>query len=669
MKKRTWIVIGLFLLIILVGVILFFSLRKAKGEKFLEVEIGTNITSSEISLSSSSKTLVPNANIIDKRIEVYANKKSSSVFVRAKIIFESDSDDNRVLSFVSQLNKYVGETKTHSEETYLWAYLEEDNSFYLIKPTNELKPVSSSDMNYLLLDKLIVPSKIEQIGYLNDSGANVQIGEDITIKIVFEAVQSTFIADGKKLNVENVREYFNKTNYVYENGYTALNGLITNYSGTEKCLVLPKYVQNEYILGVDADAFSSATLENLIVPASYIKINNQAFSSCSNLKFVSIKNYIPTILSENAFTYSANLNIYVPNLSFEKYSTLVENYPYKTCVQTLTQIESTSIESADTSVQTLYLPNVRTLEGQNFDSFTNLKYIYAPYLEKVEENQFKNLTNLLDVEVPNAKIVGKSAFQNCSNLLTISISKNLESIGEYSFNSCSSLKNLSFISNLSEIPTSAFRYCTSLGKINLKANGVVIGAEAFANSSVNSVKVSSLSQIQANAFSYCSNLNYVRIDGVKDLNVEQNAFQSSSNAQIVFTTNEVKNSATALTSIFGSKVVVIGVNKGSIISFEGSLNTLNLSNIFDYSEISSIEDNAFEEANIKHLYLNSNITKIGKSAFANSTIINVYLQTYQMPTIYDETFKDVASNFTLKVPNNVLSIFMAQITDINIEGI
>lgn len=668
MKKRVWIIIGVILLIALIGVILFFSLRKAKGEKFLEVEIGTNITSNQITLSSTSKNLIPNATIIDKRIEVYASKNSSNVFLRAKIIFESDSEDNRVLSFVSQLNKYIGESEMHAEDTYTWQYYEQDNSFYLIKANNELKSVSSSDMNYLLFDKLSVPSKIEQIGYLNDNGTNVQVGEDIIVKIVFEAVQSNFIADGKKLNVENVREYFNKTSYAYENGFTALNGLIVSYSGSNKSLVLPKYVQNEYILGIDANAFSSTTLENVIIPANYIKINNQAFSGCSNLKFVSIKNYIPTALGENSFTYSANLKIFVPNNSFEKYESLVSTYAYKTCVQTLTQVESTSLENVDKTVETLYLPNVRNLSDQTFDGFTNLKYIYIPYLEKVEENQFKNLTNILDVEIPNAKIVGNSAFQNCLNLLTISLSKNLESIGEYSFNTCSNLKNISFISNLTEIPSSSFRYCSSLNKVVLNGNSVIIGAEAFANSSISSIKIANLSQVQSSAFAYCSNLNFVRIDGGTEPSIEQNAFQASINAQIVFTNSETKNNLSNLTTIFGSKVILINVSNGTITKFEGSINTLQLSSIFSYSEISNIQDKAFEEANIKHLYLNSNITKIGKSAFANSSISNVYLQTYQMPTIDNETFKDVSSNFTLKVPSNVLSIFKAQITDINIEG-
>lgn len=669
MKKRIWIIIGVILLIALVGVVIFFSLRKASGEKFLEVEIGTNISNNQISLSSSSKNLVPNATIIDKRIEVFASKKSSNVFVRAKIIFESDSEDNRVLSFVSQLNKYIGETQMHTEDAYSWKYYEKDNSFYLIKPDEDLKPVANTDLNYLLIDKLTVPSGIEQIGYLNDKGTNVQIGEDIVIKIIFESVQSNFIADGKKLNIENVREYFNRTSYVYENGFTAVNGLITNYTGSPKSLILPKYVQNEYILGVDSNALASASLENIIIPANYINIYNQAFTGCTNLKFVTLKNYIPTQLGENAFTFSSNLDIYVPNISYEKYESLVSTYPYKTCVKTLTLVESTTLTNVEKSVETLYLPNIKNIDDITLSEFTSLKYIYAPYLEKISNNQFKGLTNLLDVEVPNAKSVGNNAFQNCSNLLTISISKNLESIGEYSFNSCANLKDISFVSNLTEIPSSAFRYCTSLGKVTLNANSVVIGAEAFANSSLTSVKIANLSEIKSNAFSYCSNLYYVRVDSGTTPTIEQTAFQSSVNAQVVFTNSDTKNQLTNLTTIFGTKVILIEVKNGAITKFEGSINSLTLSNIFDYSEISSIQDKAFENANVKHLFLDSNITKIGKSAFAKSSISNVYIYNYQVPTIDAETFKDVQSNFTLKVPSTVLTIYKSQIPEINIQSL
>lgn len=669
MKKRSWIVIGAILLILLVGVVIFFSLKKASGEKYLEVEIGSNMSNNQISLSSSSRSLVPNSTIIDKRIEVYATQNSSSVFVRAKIIFESDSEDNRVLSFVSQLNKYVGENVTHLDENYSWKYFEEDNAFYLIGQNEELKSVLSTDFNYIFIDTLVVPNKIEQIGYLNDSGTNVQIGEDITIKIIFESVQSNFIADGKKLNVENVRDYFNRTNYSYENDFTAINGLITSYTGSAKNLVLPKYVQNEYILGIDSNAFESSTLENVIIPANYIKINAGAFSGCNNLKFVNLKNYISTKLDENAFSYSSNLNIYVPNLSFEKYSAMVSTYPYKTCVKTSTLVESTNLTNVEKSVQTLYLPNVKKLDDQTFNGFTNLKYIYAPYLQEVSDSLFKDLTNLLDVEIPNAKKVGKNAFQNCSNLLTISISKNLESIGENSFNSCSNLKNISFISNLNEIPNSAFRYCTSLNKVTLKANSVVVGTEAFANSSLTSVIIANLSQIKSNAFSYCTNLYYVRIDSGTMPIIEQTAFQSSVNAQIVFTSSETKEQLTDLTSIFGTKVILINVQNKAITKFEGSINTLTLSNIFDYSEITSIQDKAFENANVRHLFLDSNIIQIGNSAFANSTITNLYIYSYQMPKIDAETFKDVSSNFTLKVPSSILSLYKSQITDINVEGL
>lgn len=668
MKKKVLTTILIILLIIALGIIIFFSLRKASGEKYLEVEIGTNITSNQLALSSSSKNLAPNSVILDKRVEVYASKNSSNVFVRAKIIFESNSDDNRVLSFVSQLNKYIGESATHSEDNYSWQYFEADNSFYLIKPDGELNPMSNADLNYLFLDKLVVPSKIEQIGYLNNNGTNVQVGEDITIKVVFEAVQSNFIADGKKLNVENVREYFNRTSVVSENGFIAQNGIITSYTGSQKNLVLPKYVQNEYILGIDSNAFEKSTTENVIIPANYITINSSAFTGCSNLKFVSIKNYIPINLKEDSFNFSSNLKIFVPNISYERYETLVSTYPYKTCVQTLTLVESTSLENVDKTVETLYLPNVKTL-NQSFEGFSNLKYVYAPYLEEVSGSQFKSLTNLLDVEIPNATSVGANAFQGCSNLLTLSINKNLQTIGEFSFNSCSSLKDVNFISNLIEIPNSAFRYCTSLNKVTLNADSVVIGTEAFANSSITSIKIANLSQINSSAFANCTTLTCVRIDGGTNPVIEGTAFEYSTNAQIVFTKSETKNNLSDLITTFGTKVILINVNNAEITKFEGSINTLTLSNIFDYSEINSIKDNAFEEANIKHLYLNSNITKIGKSAFANSNITNLYINSYLMPELDEETFKDVQSNFTLKVPNGVLSIYKSQITDINIESL
>ena len=357
-KKSLKIIILIIAVIILIAAIsvgVYFVIKNRQMRYYL-VELSTNANG--ITLSGESKGLAPSATIISRPVLVNVTENSTSSFLRAKIIFSSDSEDNRVLSFVNQLNNAIKDTQTYISNYYSWQYNENDNSFYLISSQGNLKTVYSTDDNYYFLEKLTVPSSIKQISSLNSDGENVQIGENITIKVTFEAIQTIDILENEAPTIKNVSPHFNNFAIYKENGFTSENGYIINFSGSAKSLILPKFVGEDYIIGIKPNAFNSQDLEKIVIPGSYIYFADNCFSSCTNLKYVAIKSETPVKLSSTAFTANANLEIYVPstNLSYIK-----QNYaalPYINNVKNYITVTTNKTSEIDANAVAIYAPNV-----------------------------------------------------------------------------------------------------------------------------------------------------------------------------------------------------------------------------------------------------------------------------------------------------------------------
>lgn len=657
-KSLKIVIIILVILLLLIGIsVAIYFILKNRDMRYYKVELSTSADG--LNLSSNSKTLAPNSDIINRPVVVSVSNKSASAFIRAKIVFISYSEDNRVLSFVNQLNYYIKDTETHIGNGYSWQYYENDNSFYLLGPDSNLKVVSSSDNNYYFLDTLKVPNQIKQISSLNSDGENVQIGEDIEINIIFEAVQSIDLIGNKTPSIENVRTYFNNFAEFNENGFVSENGFITKYTGDAQNLILPKFVGEDYIIGIKENAFTSINLQKVIIPGSYIYFKENAFSNCTNLNYVAIKSETPIKLNESSFAAKANLEIYTPN---DNLNYIRQNYPaisYLNNFKSYTTVVTNKTSEIDVNATTIYAPNVTEFVG-DFKNFTKLKLLIAPSLTKINEEMFKNNTILIECDTPNVVNIGNNAFNGCKSLINASFSKKLQTIGENSFTDCEKLLNINFAKPLSVIPKEAFRGCKAITSVILEKEDVMLLNGAFYNcSNLRIIDINKLSKIDSNALSECSNLRYINIGRLNTTDINTNCVDNSSNALFVF--NDSVNKTNFINSIdsLKNKAILIGIENNVLTKFEGEIRNLNLTEFNLIEKIIEIGNNAFKDnTTLNTLIIPSSVKKIGDNFISgcenlNSLTINCPI----VPETTQNTFNEAKNYLTIYVPEKSLDVY------------
>lgn len=633
-----------------------YFLLKNRGMRFYEIELSKNL--GQISLSTQSKTLAPNSEIIDRPVMVNITNESSNSYIRAKIVFENDSEDHRVLSFVNQLNYLVGTIETFDGENYSWKYKESDNAFYLVSSGESLKVVTNDHDNYCFIDTLKVPASIEQISSTNSEGNNVQVGQDIVIKIIFEAVQTVDIIGNKTGNIENVSPIFNNFASYSENGFVSQNGYIVSCSKNDENLVLPKFVGEDYIIGVKPNAFSSASLKNLIIPGSYIYFDNNSFSSCVNLEYVAIKSETPIKLFDNSFTANNKLSIYLPSTSLSYVRENFTTMPYINNIKSYTQVSTPNISEINKNAQAIYAPYVENFVG-NFQDFTNLKLLIAPSLTNISEDMFKNNTSIIECDTPNVLNVGKSAFNGCTSLVSVSFSSKLETIGETSFAGCGRLQNINFVKNMNIIPKEAFKNCYSISSIKLLSEEVEIESGAFYNcSNLRIIDITGLKKLDTNALGLCAKLRYIKVNVVSGNDIHENSLDNSNNALFVFTNSSNKSNFTSNFSAFENRSILLQVNQGKLEKFEGNILSLNLSEFNLIDKIVEIKDEAFKDNKmLNNVTISSSVKIVGNNIFSGcDNLSNITINSYSIPLFKNETFKGFET-LTVYVPYSCLDLY------------
>lgn len=666
-NKSLKIILILSLVVILLAgaaVGIFFALKNRSMRYYL-VEIST--MANGITLSNESKSLSPNSNVLSRPVLVNVTSKSSSSYLRAKVVYSSNSDDNRVLSFVNQLNFDVANVQTFSNENYSWQYNALDNAFYLMNKSGNLKIVNNKDNNYYFVENIKIPLSLKQISSLNSDGDNVQVGEDVEISIVFEAVQSTDLIGNKTPSIENVREHFNNFAVFSENDFTSENGFITNYTGNATNLILPKYVGEDYIIGIKENAFNSKLLQKVIIPGSYIYFNANCFSACTNLNYVAIKSETPIKLSDTAFLPNANLEIYTPSDSLNYIKTNLSTLPFINNFKNYTVVSSNKTSEIDTDATTIYAPNATEFEG-DFKNFTNLKLLVAPSLTKINAEMFKNNTALIECDTPNVISIENSAFSGCTNLINASFSKKLESIGENSFFSCSKLLNVNFLKNVSTISKEAFRNCSSITNVYLNKEDVTIGSAAFRNcSSLKFININKLTKIDSYALSQCPNLKFINILDINQMDINENSVETSNNALFVFKNENIKSSFEGANQSLANKTVLLKTEDNKLVKYQGNIKNLNLNDFISVVKIEEISNEAFKDNTaLNALNLPSSVKKLGSNIISGCTNLNsVTINSNLVPNFEETTFNDAKENLTILVPQKSLDIYKKSLENYN----
>lgn len=386
------------------------------------------------------------------------------------------------------------------------------------------------------------------------------------------------------------------------------------------------------VTGIAENAFKSTNLKSVTFSKNINVIGNNAFSGCSNLKKIIVRNEMPIAINENVFegVYD-KATLFVPQGFLPQYQqaevwkkftniqeeqtgdieteggfrvggiyyeidtetptnvrvvknpdgykgtiTIPSQVIFREKTYYVTEIGKAAFQSS--RIETIIIQEgITIIDDAAFWMCSNLSKISLPTtLKIIGESAFRS-TAITDIELPESvSIIGLGAFMNCSNLMTIKVDERNQTFD--SRGNCNAIIKGSVLiagcngttipQGITEIGESAFQG-TSLKCINLPKTLIVIGKAAFESSKIESVDIpEGVNYIGDNAFWLCSNLYYVTLPTTLTI-IGKSAFRSTAITEIELPKSVSTIGADVFTNC--SNLVGIIVNHEAPIQIEDNL--------------------------------------------------------------------------------------------------
>ena len=431
-------------------------------------------------------------------------------------------------------------------------------------------------------------------------------------------------------------------------------------------------------------------------------------SDCSN------KGY-----GRNGYTTGANSRYYnYGGSNGSSKGTSSSGKPYTIYEYSLDDYKNAVITKYNGNVSALFVP--KTIDGYTvvgigssaFEGNTNLRFLHLPEtLTSIGQYAFRGCINLGTIEFPESLIeISYGAFSGCDGLTSIKLPSNLQTLkyeafgycenlqsvwipktiidGSYfngvhyigPFDGCGKLKSVTFADGITNIPAGLFAGCTGIESIEIPDTVTEILVCAFADSSIQSVKIGSgLTTISNYAFYSCKNLTEINLPEALT-SIGQYAFSGCINlGTIEFPESLIEISYDAfygcnsLTSIkLPSKITRIenytfyGCSSMTTAELPEALKSIGeyafygceaLEGIVIPDKTYLIENDAFENCSaLKSLKSGTGLRTVEYNAFRNCDALTEVALQEGVTTIGNNAFYDCDGLETIAIPNSVTSI-------------
>lgn len=255
--------------------------------------------------------------------------------------------------------------------------------------------------------------------YLQD-GATLTGGHKNPLKDRFFDINKIIIEDG----ITHVSDYLM---YYREGNVISGNNIVSVSIGAD-------------VESIGKYAFSLSRFENISLPDSIKKIDKGAFSECSRLKQIDLKNC--SDIGSSCFRSCSKL---------ESVS----------CSNTLKEIPDSCFGGC-ISLKNILLPeNLTKIGAYAFDGCISLEGCTLPTtLTEIGNCAFDQCERINNIVIPDGiRIIKTGTFQNCLNLNNITLPKNLESIGYGAFENCIRLQEITIPPSVTNIDRGVFDGC------------------------------------------------------------------------------------------------------------------------------------------------------------------------------------------------------------------
>lgn len=169
----------------------------------------------------------------------------------------------------------------------------------------------------------------------------------------------------------------------------------------------------------------------------------------------------------------------------------------------------------DTSIESVNLPLVTTINSSALYGCENLTSINVPLLKTIESYAFYSCESLITIDFPELEYIKDYAFYNCDALTTIN-APSLKSIGEAAFRHCDLISlNLPSVTTIGK---SAFFECYDMIELNLPEATNILESAFYLCSKLVTVNLAKATSIPNNCFYDCISLSNINIPNLKTIN-------------------------------------------------------------------------------------------------------------------------------------------------------
>ena len=405
--------------------------------------------------------------------------------------------EEELSAFKKQINSFTSFEYNYNYENI--EFVENDDYSYFLADDNNvlLFKLLNKDIKYFDFNEALPGLTIKSIAY--GSFANCSFLTTITIPESVEIINKSCFSGCTKLyeiinksNIElnsailnseygassSVRYLSNDESVLEKDGKFIIHKdgdevILISYDGDDETIIIPDNVTIIYEY-----AFSNyKSLVTIGIGSSVKAINSNAFTSCTSLKKVIIKNLEGwcNIVFENDyytnpsyFSHDLYLNDeLLTDLIIPEGVTTINKIPFYYC----TSIKNVTIPSSVTTIDTNAFYNsipLQSIEVASDNEYykSNNGCLYSKDLKKLILATTSIGENYIVSE--GTESIEIYAFDRNTTLKTIIFPSTLKTIGRYAFNNCNMLEAVDIPNSLTKCGLSAFYKCTSLNKVNIK---------------------------------------------------------------------------------------------------------------------------------------------------------------------------------------------------------